>query len=75
VIPPVHPDIPNGATEAQISEANQQHTDDIRTFHEYIAVQTAFKKQIIDSVDPLYLHAAEETHIGLANKTVRQLLG
>jgi hypothetical protein len=75
--PTLHPTIPNGATAAQITELTSQHIENIRVFNEYLHVQTALKKQIIDSIDPLFLNAAQDHNdhnVRFAHETVRDLL-
>jgi hypothetical protein len=72
--PPLNPVLPNGATTAQITELTRQHTADTHVFNEYCRVELALKKQLTDSVDPLFLEAEEDPDVGFANKTVHELL-
>jgi hypothetical protein len=72
--PPLNPDLPNGATAAQITEATRQHAANTRVFDEYRHVELALKKQLIDSVEPLFVKAKKDKVVGFANKTVRELL-
>jgi hypothetical protein len=73
-IPPVEPEIPNGATAAQITEAHCRHNEAQHRFDEYVNVKMALKNQIIANVDIDYLEGAEDTYVGFANKSPRQLL-
>jgi hypothetical protein len=72
--PPLNPDLPNGATVAQNSEATRQHAANTRVFDEYHHVELALKKQLIDSVEPLFVKAKKDKVVGFANKTVHELL-
>ena len=74
VHPGVHPNIPAGATGAQISALERQHKADIQEYQEYLAVQQALKKQLIGAVDPIYLRALEDRVLGYANQTVLHML-
>jgi hypothetical protein len=52
--PPLNPDLPTGATVAQITEITRQHTANTRVFNEYRHVlELALKKQLLDNVEPL----------------------
>jgi hypothetical protein len=72
--PPVEPEIPNGATAAQITEAHCRHSEAQHRFEEYVNVEMALKNQIIANVDIDYLEGAEDTYVSFANKSPRQLL-
>jgi hypothetical protein len=66
--PPLNPDV------AQITELTGQHATNTRVFNEYRHVELALKKQLIDSVEPLFMAAKKDKVVGFANKTVRELL-
>jgi hypothetical protein len=72
--PPLNPDLPTGATAAQITELTRQHAADTRVFNEYRHVELALKKQLLNNVEPLFLRAKKDNVVGFANKTVRELL-
>jgi hypothetical protein len=58
--PLLNPIIPNGATAAQITELTRQHAVDTGVFNEYPYVETALQKQLIDSIEPLFLDAEQD---------------
>jgi hypothetical protein len=58
--PLLNPIIPNGATAAQITELTCQHAAETRVFNEYPYVETALQKQLIDSIEPLFLDAEQD---------------
>jgi hypothetical protein len=72
--PPLNPDLPNGATATQITELTRQHAANTRVFNEYGHAELALKKQLIDSVEPLFVAAKKDKVVGCANKTVRELM-
>ena len=72
--PGPYPNIADGATAAQIGEATRIHAEQTMQYQQYNHVQYALCKQIQDSVDPIFLLALKEPHIGLANRTTLNLL-
>ena len=63
-----------GLTGPQITAANRRYDSDKKKFAEFVALQNALKKQILASVDDIYLSAIEQPYIGHANRTVLDLL-
>jgi hypothetical protein len=74
VYPGPHPAVLFGATAAQITAATSQHKEDMREWREYNNVHNALKKQLLDAVDPIYLRALRNRHVGYANHTIRAIL-
>ena len=72
--PGATPTIPLNATAAQIGEAVRTHTEQLRQWREFNNVQQALKKQLLDSVDNLYLRAIRHRHVGFANRSIRDML-
>ena len=77
-VPPNYPGavpiIPPQATQAQIGELVRQHGEALREWKEYTNMQAALKKQLIASVDPIYLRAIRNRHVGFNQHTVRDIL-
>ena len=72
--PGPQPVIPAGATAAQISEAVRLHAESLREWREYTNLQQALKKQLINSLDPVYLRARKDRNTGFAKVSLRDLL-
>ena len=72
--PGVHPAIPANATGHQIKQLEREHKADLQQYQQYVAVQQALKKQLIQAIDPIYLKAQEDRVIGFANRTTLDLL-
>ena len=53
--PGPQPIIPAGATGDQIAELVRVHTELLREWQEYTNVHQALKKQLLNSIDPIYL--------------------
>jgi hypothetical protein len=64
VAPPPQAIIPAQATAAQITEAHRQHDAAQNLFREYVNVQAALKKLIIDNVEKTYLRATRSGDLG-----------
>ena len=75
-VPPTAPTAPvtAGLTGPQISAANRAYDKDKQTFQEYNLLQNALKKMLIAAVEPIYLKAISQAHVGLGNRTLWQLL-
>ena len=75
-VAPVSPDPPAlaGFTGPQITAANRRYDAGKKKFANFVALQNALKKQILSSVDDIYLSAIEQPYIGHANRTVLELL-
>ena len=61
---PTHPGpltFPGGVTNHVANLLREQHKKRIAVFHEYIALENALKKQIQDSIDPVYLEELIDT--------------
>ena len=72
--PGAMPNIPANATAAQTGEVVRQHTEALRDWKEYTNMQSALKKQLIAAVDPIYLRAIRNRHVGFKNHSVRDIL-
>jgi hypothetical protein len=59
---------PGAAT--QISLVIQQHTENLREWHEYTNINNALKKQLTDAIEPVYLHSQHDRHIGFTNRSL-----
>lgn len=68
------PPVLTGFTGHQITAANRRYDSDKRKFAEFVALQNALKKQILNSVDDIYMAAIEQPYIGHANRTVLNLI-
>ena len=75
-VPPPNPAQPNltGFTGLQIMAANRHFDADKRKFTEFVALTNALKKQILASVDDIYLAVIKQPYIGHSNRTVLELL-
>ena len=72
--PGLQPQIPVNATAAQIAERQRQHAISLREWKEYQAVHKALRKQLLEAVEPIYLRALRDGHVGFANVTVQEIL-
>lgn len=70
IYPGTYPIIPAGATGAQIRVITQEHTEAMRQFTEYNAVQLALKKQLIESIEPAYVEGYKEPFTQFGNRTI-----
>lgn len=61
-------------TAAVVGAIIRAHTEDFREWREYNNVQAALKKQLINSIDPIYLRAKKDRHVGFNNISLRELL-
>jgi hypothetical protein len=77
-IPPVHPglnpNIPVGATTAQITEANRVHAADIKATNTYNSMEAAMKAFIIAAAPDIYLKSLKDNAYGYAQVTALQLI-
>ena len=60
-------------TGPQITAANRQYNTDKRKFAEYVSLQNALKKQVLASVDDIYLADIKQPYLGHANRFVLDL--
>lgn len=65
---------PAAGTAAQLADALRQYNEDLREWREYCNVHAALKKQVEDSIEPIYLRALEDPNVGFANTTLIQML-
>jgi hypothetical protein len=72
--PGPQPDLTNATTQAQISEAVRQHSEDLREWREYTNLHNALKKQLTEAIEPVYLRSQRHRHVGFANKTLREII-
>jgi hypothetical protein len=61
-------------TAAQISAARHIWEEDVQTYRTCTSVQQALKKQIISVFDPMYLDTMNDTMVGYANISARDML-
>jgi hypothetical protein len=61
-------------TEAQISAARHICEEDVQTYRTYTSVQQALKKQIISVFETMYLEILNDTMVGYANISARDML-
>jgi hypothetical protein len=77
-IAPVYPGtVPTNAvnaTAAQIGEAVRLHQEAAHEFREWTNVHHALKKQLISTIDPVYLSPLEDTHIRFEAQTVGAMM-
>ena len=72
--PGPQPEIPDGTpTAAQIALTIRIHTESLRCWREYNNVHQALKTTLLNSVEPLYVRALKDRHIGFANISLREL--
>jgi hypothetical protein len=74
IFPGNQPIIPAGATAAQITEIVRMHTELMRQWKECRNVDAALKKQLINSVDEIYIQSLRNRMNGYANVTARTML-
>jgi hypothetical protein len=61
-------------TATQISATRHLLTEDVQTYHTYISVQQALKKQIISVFEPMYLDILNENIVCYANISAQDML-
>jgi hypothetical protein len=61
-------------TSAQISAAHHLWEEDVQTYRTCTSVQQALKKQIISVFEPIYLDILNDTMVGYANISERDML-
>jgi hypothetical protein len=61
-------------TAAQISAAHHIWEEDVQTYCTYTSVQQALKKQIISVLEPMYLDILNDSMVGYANISARDML-
>jgi hypothetical protein len=74
VNPGLSPDVPDNATNFQITEANRQFNADHTEYSVFYAVERALKAQLIVAIDPLFIDELCDETMGFANTTTLQLL-
>ena len=62
------------ATQAQITEGNRKHDQDMAAFHLHNAVVKSLKQQIIAAVHNRYTKALEDSEMGYSDVTCAQML-
>lgn len=60
--------IPANATTAQVRYLTDQHNEQLRQFDEHHAIQTAFKKQIFNMIEPAYVEGWKQPVIGFSGR-------
>lgn len=68
------PTFPDGSTSAQRADATNDHKHDLHNFRECMSLQQALRKQLIDSIDYVYLEGLRNSNTGFAHVSVRQML-
>ena len=68
------PVIAPNATAAATGEAVRQHTERLREWKEYTHVEAALKKQLINAIEPIYLRAIRDGHVGFDQHKVSDIL-
>jgi hypothetical protein len=61
-------------TSAQISAARHVWEEDVQTYQTYTSVQKALKNQIISVFEPMYLEILNDSMVGYANISARDML-
>lgn len=61
-------------TAAVIGAIIRDHTESLREWREYNNVHAALKKQLINAIEPIYLRAKKDRHVGFNNISLRELL-
>jgi hypothetical protein len=77
VVPPnpgPNPPPLDNATAAQITENVRVHTENLRMYRQYITVSQALKRQIIETVDDIYIRTLRNRHTGYASLSPYQLV-
>ena len=62
------------ASAALRSDTNSTFKSNQRIYSEYVSLQAALKKQLIQAVDEVYLQSLHDNTVGFANVTVRAML-
>jgi hypothetical protein len=52
----------------------RNHAELLREWREYCNIEQALKKQLTDSMDPIYLRAVRDPYLGYNNRSVRELI-
>jgi hypothetical protein len=66
--------LPGGTpTAAQISHTIRVHTENLRVWREYNNIHQALKTTLLNSIEPIYVRAKKDRHIGFANISLREL--
>jgi hypothetical protein len=60
-------------TAAQISAARHVWEEDVQTYRTYTSVQQALEKQIISVFEPMYLDVLNDSMVGFANISSRDM--
>ena len=68
------PVIQPNATTAQIAERSREHATLLRDWREYQSIHQALRSQLLDAIDPIYVRAIKQTHVGFANRSVQDIL-
>jgi hypothetical protein len=72
--PGPQPIIPgNNPSAAQIALIIRVHTEALREWREYNNIHQALKTTLLNSVEPIYVRALKDRHIGFANISLREL--
>ena len=50
------------------------HAETLREWREYTNLEQALKKQLANSMDPIYLRAVRDPYVGYANRSLRELI-
>jgi hypothetical protein len=72
--PGATPIIPAGATAAQTSSLERQHTESLRIWREYNIVQDALKHQLMQAIDPIYIESLNNRYTGFAGVMIWQVI-
>ena len=72
--PGVQAVIPTGSTQIQITSLNRTFDTSNTLYQEYLTVGNALKKQLLASVDDIYLCALKQPYVLYGNVTVLELL-
>eukprot|EP00957_Ditylum_brightwellii_P202281 15329441-Ditylum_brightwellii.AAC.1 len=62
-------------TAAETEELRHQHKADLATIHTCKNTDKALKKQLLTTVEDIYISAIKEEHIGYTNQSVGNILG
>jgi len=74
-VPPAQVQMPNNApTQIQIAAAHHGHTLAVKARQEFLNLDRALTRVIIEAVEPLYLKPFHQPHIGLMGQTVRDIM-
>ena len=72
--PGAQPHIPYDTSAADTKIIVRAWEEDTREWREYTNVHLALKKQLIESMDPIYLRSLRDRLVGFGKKTVREML-